>query len=99
MRNYHSLGPRGAVAIVPLMALACGLSVNFTSTAVPTQPPFQLPTGIAALPASPTSAPAPTVENAPPPAPAITPTVQSSDVAGEAQDYFGRGYLPYEGGE
>jgi hypothetical protein len=89
------------IAMLALMALACGLSVDLVSTAVPTQPAFLFPTGLPVPVSSATSPPLPTVPNSsvPSPAPEVTATGAGSQVTADVQDYFGRGYLPYENGE
>ena len=92
------------IASLSLVTLACGLVINITPEAVPTQASFVLPTGIPPQPqvvASSTNPPPPTVENtsAPISTPKISATQADSQVMAEVQDYFEKGYLPFQNGK
>ncbi len=104
MNKKRSYRVFGGILACALAALACGLQIDLgQTTTAPTQEPFQLPTGIppataASLPTNPpeppvqdTAAPQPTVENAI--------TEESSEVAAEVQDYYQKGYLPFQNGQ
>ncbi len=86
------------------ITLACSLFTAAVPTAGPTQAPFELPTGIApntAVP-SPTSAPPePTAENTSTPVPAgdVAATQAASQVMADVQDFYVKGYLPFQNGE
>ena len=109
MSSRYPYRVRGVIAVLALMALACGLAVNLapatpTATApaaAPTQPPFQLPTGIPAAIASSTASPGPAVQDtsAPPPSPEVTASSPDSELMADVMDYYRSGYLPFENGQ
>lgn len=83
------------ITILTLVTLACGL---FVTGATSTQAPSALPTGTImplAVIASPTTPPLPTVENTP----EITNIDVDSQIAADVQDYYEKGYLPYQNGD
>ena len=103
MNKNYSYHIGVAISVCVLVALACGLQIDLGQTPAPTQAPFQLPTSIppvtAAIP--PTNPPElPALNTAVPPA-----TVDASvtgvpgDVMADVQDYYQKGYLPFQNGQ
>ncbi len=114
MNKNHSLRIWATISVCGLAALACGLYIDMGQTPAPTQPPFQLPTSIppvtaAILPTnppataaiSPTNPPAPPAPDAvtPPPAVEAAATAEANNVMAEVQDYYQKGYLPFQNGQ
>jgi hypothetical protein len=87
-----------------LTALACNLVINLTSTPAPAAPvlPTDAPTQAVMIPAPAFSPPPvvepPAAESSPTPPPPAAPT-DSDPVLAQVQEYYSRGYLPYEGGK
>jgi hypothetical protein len=101
-KNLRSLW--AVIASLSFVTLACGLVINLTPEPVSTQAPFVLPTGIPPqVTASSTTPVPPAIENtsAAPlvvtEAPVVTPA--DSQIMTDVQDYFEKGYLPYENGD
>ena len=96
-----------AIAVLTLAALSCGLYFNFdnpTPSPLPPPPPIATPfvptlapPAVATATEAPPPPPADTV--APPPEPQAAAEEPSSEVPAEVEEYFGKGYLPYENGE
>ena len=93
-----------AISVCTLVVLACGLQVDLGQpTPAPTQAPFQLPTGIppvtAAIP--PTNPPEPADLNTVAPQPTVVASVteKPNAVMADVQDYFQKGYLPFQNGQ
>jgi hypothetical protein len=110
MNNKHQIHIWAAIASVAGVAsitLACSLFTGAAPAPAPSPVPFELPTGIPpnTAVASPTSAPQPTVEPTvedtavPLPAGDVAATEAASQVMTDIQDFYARGYLPFENGE
>jgi hypothetical protein len=97
-KNHHDkiLAVTGSFAVI---ALACSLFTN----PIPTQTPFVPPTVTPTQPvtASHTISPVPaaTETSFPQPSPEVTVTDENSQVTAEVQDYYEKGYLPYQNGQ
>jgi hypothetical protein len=91
--RLHSL--LTAIASLALTTLACGIVIDLTPVVVPTQAPFVLPTGIPPqVVASSTNPPTLVVENTSAP----LPTQADSEIMADVQDYYAKGYLPFQSG-
>jgi hypothetical protein len=104
MREIHSHRIRAAIAVLALMALACGLDLGLGPTAPPPTvppPPPQLPTAIPLPISSPISLPEPAAQDsaAPPAVPEATAAEAGGDVMAEVDNYYQKAYLPFENGE
>lgn len=94
-----------AIAVLTLVTLACGFSVDLGSTPTPKPPPPPppLPTAMPLPTSLPTSQPAPTAEDTAAPTltaePAGTATQDTSQVSADVQDYYAKGFLPFENGQ
>ena len=100
MKKNHSHRMRAVIAGLALIALACNISVDLGTTN-PTQTPFQLPTGIPSLAASATIPPEPVALDTvtPLPTPGSVATEETSQAMAEVQDYYEKGYLPFQNGQ
>ena len=89
-------------SIVPI-TLACGLITIAVPAVTPTQLSFELPTGIPPQMAiaSPTRPPEPTAEDTsiPLPTPDVAATEAMSQVMTDVNDYYEKGYLPFQNGQ
>ena len=92
----------GIISTCALISLACGLTIDFGGTPAPTPIPFQLPTGIAPSTAEtlPTAQPQPPMETIfPTPETASVSTEIPGNLAAEVNDYYQKGYLPFQNGQ
>jgi len=92
-----------AIASIAVTTLACSLLTKAVPTATPTQAPPVLATTIPSqvVAETPTNPPLPTPVDTsiPLPTPDVTPTQDLSQVLGDVEDYYTRGYLPFENGQ
>ena len=103
--SNHLYSILAVIVSLILVTLACSLVTSTAPSAVPTQTLFVLPTETDSPPevgiASPTSPPPPTVENtsAPLPTPEVSATQADNQIMTDVQDYYEKGYLPFQNGE
>jgi hypothetical protein len=100
MNKNHPTHMGTVITSFALIALACNL---ITVAESPTQAPFELPTGIPpqTVAAPPTNPPEPTAENtsAPLPSPDVPTTEATSQAMADVQNYYEKGYLPFQNGQ
>lgn len=104
MNNNHSYRIWLAISFFTLAALACGLQIDMGQTVAPTQAAFQLPTTIppatvAILPTNQPSVPLDLNTAAPQPTVDTSVAGESSNVTEDVQNYYQKGYLPFQNGQ
>ena len=101
MSNRGAYHISSAIAVLALVTIACGLSIDLVSTPTVAPPPPPLPTQAPPPTIAPTDQPAPTAENTSAPAaqPQVAPTEDTSQLTADVQDYYAKGFLPFETGQ
>jgi len=106
MNKKYSYRILGSVSVCVLAVLACGLKIDLGQSPAPTQAPFQLPTGIppatAVILPTQSPEPPPIVLNTAAPQPTVeinAVTEAPNDVTAAVQDYYQKGYLPFQNGQ